>query len=341
MPLPRTTLAPFFSHPARATPLRAHSLLRGAHQPSSTPGTAPISAEGVAAWAESVLEVPRQSVDNITLSTALKLHATLPTRSGPIYTTPPPTEGNSFAPGHHLVLFPPLAPESALNPDGTEPAFTPPAPWSRRMWAGGEMTWLPGNELKIGDAVSCESAVDTVEEKGWKQGRPKLFVWQRHTVSNGNGVALVDRRAHVFQPPAVEGELKEVKEKPNPELPDPDFSISFTPTDLTLFRFSALTFNAHKIHYSSSYAQSEGYPAPLVHGPLTALLLLEAANFQLPPSGRIFHFRYRAVRPMAVGKEITFLGSWRPGARGELTLWAQDWEGRVGMWGEAKVSGLH
>ncbi|KZP00459.1 hypothetical protein CALVIDRAFT_533465 [Calocera viscosa TUFC12733] len=340
MPLPRTPYAPFFSHSARVNALRP-VFGRSAHHPSEPSGASPISAAAVAAWAESVLEVPRTATDNIILSTALKLHATLPTRSGPIYNTPPPGEGAPFQPGHHLVLFPPLAAESQLNPDGTEPAFTPPLPWSRRMWAGGEMTWLPHNELRIGDAVSCESVVDMVEEKGFKEDRPKLFVWQRHTISNGNGVALIDRRAHVFQPPAVEGEVARVKDKPNPELPDPDFSISFTPTELTLFRFSALTFNAHKIHYDATYARSEGHSGPLVHGPLTALLLLEAANFQLPPSGRIDHFRYRAVRPLAVEREITLLGSWRPGARGELTLWAQDWKGRVSMWGEAKVSGLH
>ncbi|EJU05021.1 Thioesterase/thiol ester dehydrase-isomerase [Dacryopinax primogenitus] len=340
MHLPRPTLAPLFSHPARVNALRPQALLRGAHQPSGEP--APISAAAVAAWAESVLEVPHHAHDNITLSTALKLYATLPTRSGPIYSTPPPTvAGLPFGPGHHLVLFPPIAPEAELNPDGTEPMFTPPLPWSRRMWAGGEMEWVPDNELRIGDAVKCESAIDTVEEKGWRDDKPKLFVWQRHKISNNKGVALVDRRAHVFQPMGVDGEVSQPRDKPNPDLPDPDFSVSFTPSDLTLFRFSALTFNAHKIHYDAAYAKSEGHPGPLVHGPLTALLLLEAANFLLPPSGRFLRFRYRAVRPLVVGKEITFLGSWRPGARGELTLWAQDDEGRVGMWGEAHMTGLH
>jgi len=121
------------------------------------------------------------------------------------------------------------------------------------------------------------------------------------------------------------------------DLPPSDFSLRFTPSPTTLFRFSALTFNGHHIHLDRHYAQeTEGYPERLVHGPLTALMLLETLAFY-HPKVQMKSFECRVLNPVVVNRELTFHGS-RSGLE-EMMLWVQDQAGAVGMRG--KVSFEH
>jgi hydroxyacyl-ACP dehydratase HTD2-like protein with hotdog domain len=136
-------------------------------------------------------------------------------------------------------------------------------------------------------------------------------------------------------------------------LPLPDFSLKFTPSPTTLFRFSALTFNGHRIHLDRDYArESEGYPGMtisrvpwalfvrsldvpeilerLVHGPLTALMLLETLAYHCPEV-QMKRFEYRALNPVVVNRELTFHGS--ESGSNEFVLWVQDEDGVVGMKG--------
>jgi hydroxyacyl-ACP dehydratase HTD2-like protein with hotdog domain len=136
-------------------------------------------------------------------------------------------------------------------------------------------------------------------------------------------------------------------------LPLPDFSLKFTPSPTTLFRFSALTFNGHRIHLDRDYArESEGYPGMtisrvswalfvrslgvpkiperLVHGPLTALMLLETLAYHRPEV-QMKRFEYRALNPAVVNRELTFHGS--ESGSNEFALWVQDEDGVVGMKG--------
>jgi len=119
------------------------------------------------------------------------------------------------------------------------------------------------------------------------------------------------------------------------DLPSPDFSLKFRPSAVTLFRFSALTFNGHRIHLDRDYARdSEGHPERLVHGPLTALMLLETLAYHHPEI-QMKSFEYRALNPIVVDRELTFRGS-RSGSN-ELLLWVEDDVGIVGMKGRCHI----
>jgi len=116
-----------------------------------------------------------------------------------------------------------------------------------------------------------------------------------------------------------------------------DFQFTFIPSRTTLFRFSAITFNAHRIHLDPEFCRHvEGHPDCLVHGPLTALLLLDLLSLNLPPSQIITSFEYRATHPLVVEHAITLNGTWGKN-QSEVKLWAVDDEGRVGMTAHAGI----
>ena len=134
-------------------------------------------------------------------------------------------------------------------------------------------------------------------------------------------------------------------------LPNPQFSLEYLPTATTLFRFSALTFNAHRIHLDKEYAHEEGYSGKpysttesalyssktterLVHGPLTALMLLETVAYNFP-SARPLYFEYRARNPLVVGKACTINGAWHD--KRTALLWCVNEDGVVGMTGSVVV----
>jgi len=120
-------------------------------------------------------------------------------------------------------------------------------------------------------------------------------------------------------------------------LPRPDFSLRFTPSPTTLFRFSALTFNGHRIHLDRDYAPScIGITERLVHGPLTALMLLETLAYH-HPEAHMKSFEYRALNPVVVNEELTFNGTWS-GSK-EIALWVQNEAGVVGMKGKVLLGG--
>lgn len=208
------------------------------------------------------------------------LYITLPTRDGTRTTFEEPQITTPLGYGHHLAFFHPRTSEDKLRPDGTENDFCPPAPFTRRMWAGGKMTWNNNNPLTIGGRATANCSIGAVEKKGFEDGgnNPKVFVNQRIELAmTGKESSIIEERSHVYLSSAAgvnrtvrEGELiyirmlvlsrelRTVKGVPNSP---PDFSFTYTPTMITLFRFSALMFNAHHIHLDQEYAQKkEGYP---------------------------------------------------------------------------------
>jgi len=227
-----------------------------------------------------------------------------------------------------------------LRPDGTEADFSPPEPFVRRMWAGGRIEWRK-KPLVIGGKASARFSVGSVDKKGFGRVEgasaagtpvpPMVFVNQRIEIANeGEGeseCAVVEERTHVYRTLGTYRRTpREVR-----DLPPSDFSLKFTPSPTTLFRFSALTFNGHHIHLDRDYAQkTEGYPERLVHAPLTALMLLETLAFY-HPKVQMKSFEYRALNPVVVNHELTFHGS-RSGL--EMILWVQDQAGTVGMRGK-------
>ncbi|KAF9454526.1 hypothetical protein P691DRAFT_655764 [Macrolepiota fuliginosa MF-IS2] len=262
------------------------------------------------------------------------LYITLPTRDGTRRHYLEPKEGEAAPYGVHLAFFHARKAEHLLREDGTDEEISPPAPFLRRMWAGGKMTWDNQNPLLIGSRATGRSSVADVKLKGVEKGKPMVFVTQK--IEYGmDGVkgkpSLVEERAHVY----FEVKDEEEKKKPDPrpvQVPSSvDFSFTYTPSVITLFRYSALMFNAHHIHLDKEYSQKkEGYPERLVHGPLTAQMLLETAVF-CKPDIKIKTFEYRATNPLIVDRKTTINGVWTD--KNTAQLWCVDEQGVVGMTG--------
>jgi 3-methylfumaryl-CoA hydratase len=232
--------------------------------------------------------------------------------------------GDPLPPLAHWLYFLPLAPASHLAPNGHEKLgdFLPPVPLERRMWAGGRFTFH--DALRIGDAMEKRSEILKIEEKETKAG-PMTLVTVLHTIRSQRGLALVEEQDIAYL------ETPKIYTPPKP-LPLPD-GLSWQapqPVDtVLLFRFSALTFNSHRIHYDLAYtAGEEHYPGLLVHGPLQAMLLLRAAEAHNPDK-RPAQFSFRGVRPLFHFDALTLAGRERAG--GGLDLFAANGEGLVTM----------
>ncbi|KAJ3725914.1 hypothetical protein C8R42DRAFT_603199 [Lentinula raphanica] len=263
------------------------------------------------------------------------LFITVPSRDGTRKPYREPRAGQKLPPGFEIAFFHFRTPESQLRTDGTDGEFCPPDPFSRRMWASGKMTWDNNNPLLIGERAKATWTVDSVQKKGLDTGKPMLFVNKRidFTMVGKGTPSLVEERVHVYLPDAqVESRApREVKNLPTTS----DFSFTYLPSLTTLFRFSAIMWNAHHIHLDKDYAvKHEGYPERLVHGPLTSLMLLEAVNDHAP-SSIIRTFEYRARNPLIVGRANTIHGKYT----GDQTiqLWCVDEDGVVGMTGSVEL----
>lgn len=234
-----------------------------------------------------------------------------------------PVAGESATPGVHWCLAPPIVQTEALGDDGHPRGggFLPPVPLPRRMWAGGELTFL--DSLQVGDVVTRDSRIEDVAVKNGHSG-PLCFVTVRHAWSTARGIALDERQDIVYrsmggETPAATGAIAAQS--------DVFCQRSWVCDAVLLFRYSALTFNGHRIHYDRIYAtEIEGYPDLVVHGPLqaTALLMLAAEACGSAPRG----FAFRGVSPLYATGPFTVKGN-RDGDG--LRLWACDRTGRTTM----------
>ena len=226
-------------------------------------------------------------------------------------------EGSALPRCWHWLYFKPLVRRSDLSDDGHEKkgAFLPDVGLPRRMWAGGKLAF--SGELKLGETVRRTSTIESVEEKAGRSGR-LVFINLRHRVEGERGLAVDETQNLVYR----EGGVPAVGE--GPAAPEsPAWSEPFAADNVTLFRFSALTFNGHRIHYDQPYSsREEGYPGVVVHGPLLALLLLDGATRN---GGRApERFAYRAVSPLFAGEgfRLEGAGGLPRGAAGESEVWA-------------------
>ena len=226
-------------------------------------------------------------------------------------------EGDPLPLGWHWLYFKQPVGTSRLGPDGheTRGGFMPDPDLPRRMWAGGTLHSL--RPALIGEPAELRSEVQEVKEKRGKSGR-LVFVTVAHTVLQGGNPCVEEEQVIVY---------REAEERPAPtsdkgtptsdaSAPTAAWTESFLPTTVTLFQFSALTYNPHRIHYDHPYAtQREGYRGLLVHGPLTALLLLDAAGQHAPAPPH--SFRYRALAPLYADEPITLAGRSEPSPGGD------------------------
>ncbi len=234
----------------------------------------------------------------------------------------------SLPPLAHWLYFLPDDAQSTLTRDGhpLRGAFLPPIDAPRRMWAGGRVTFHA--PLPITAAANRRSVVTAVSEKQGRSGA-LTFVTIRHEIEAAGTLAITEEQDLVFRPGA--GSPPAVAE---PDARVSDASREVVPDITALFRFSALTFNAHRIHYDRDYARSvEGYPDLVVHGPMQAMLLVDHLLRERPGS-TLTHFAYRGVRPMFADRTLRL--NLADGARAEL--WTTDPDGCTGMEARATVA---
>jgi 3-methylfumaryl-CoA hydratase len=217
-------------------------------------------------------------------------------------------EGTPLPPLWHWFYFRPLAPQSQLADDGHphRGGFLPPVALPRRMWAGGRLCF-PGF-LRVEEEVERRSRILSVQEKEGRTGR-LVVVTVQHEIAGVAGVAVSEEHDIVYREASRPASVVD----PQPEeAPAADWQERFRTDPVLLFRFSALTFNGHRIHYDHPYAtQDEGYPGLVIHGPLIALHLLRSAAGRTgrPPAA----FAYRAVSPLFCGEEVVVAGRNRQG----------------------------
>ncbi|MDH1475454.1 MaoC family dehydratase N-terminal domain-containing protein [Comamonas thiooxydans] len=269
--------------------------------------------------------------DVITAAPLRALSATLD-RDDPV-----PEDGSAVPALWHWLYFLPHARQSEIGPDGhpRRGGFLPPVPLPRRMWAGGRLRWEADNPLRLGQEVQRISTIRSVQHKTGRSGE-LLFVLVEHQFLNHDGLALVEEHDIVYRAAARPGDPVPPPQQP-PLAGQAAWSRSIVPDDVLLFRYSALTFNGHRIHYDRRYVtQVEGYPGLIVHGPLIATLLLDLLRRQLP-GARVVAFDFKALRPTFDLHPFSVHGKPREDGR-TIDLWAQDHEGLLTMQATATVA---
>ena len=243
---------------------------------------------------------------------------------------PAPAEGTAVPPLWHWTYFTPQTLAREIGPDGhaRRGGFLPPVPLPRRMWAGGRLEFH--QPLRVGEMAT---RVSTIQDVTVKQGRSGtlVFVCVRHEFSGAHGPALSEEHDIVYRDAPQPGTLPPA---PTAAPADAQFSRQIVPDPVLLFRYSALTFNGHRIHYDRSYVtEVEGYPGLIVHGPLIATLLLDLLRRNLPEA-RIRRFAFKAVRPTFDLHPFTVCGK----VDGKVvTLWSRDHEGWLTMQATADI----
>jgi 3-methylfumaryl-CoA hydratase len=236
--------------------------------------------------------------------------------------------GSALPPLWHWLYFLPMHRQSDIGADGhaQRGGFLPPVPLPRRMWAGSQFEFRA--PVRVGDAVARTSTIADVTVKEGRTGR-LVFVKVRHELRcNGAAdAALVEFHDIVYRE----------AQRPDDVAPPPQaaprqatWRRTIVPDDVLLFRYSALTFNGHRIHYDRKYVtEVEGYPGLIVHGPLIATLLLDLLRRELP-GAEVASFTFKAVRPTFDLHPFHVSGV--PQADGKtVRLWASDHEGWLTM----------
>lgn len=234
--------------------------------------------------------------------------------------------GNAVPPLWHWLYFLPVAAMAEVGADGhpKRGGFLPPVPLPRRMWAGGRLTFHA--PLKVGERATRTSTIANIEDKTGRSGR-LVFVTVQHTIEADGELKIEEEHDIVYRDAPQEGARPQ-----QPQLaPQGETWRRTIDTDaVLLFRYSALTFNGHRIHYDYPYVtQVEGYPGLVVHGPLIATLLVDLVRRE-QPNATLQSFAFKALRPTFAGQPFTVCGL--PSGDGKtIELWAKDHEGYLTM----------
>jgi 3-methylfumaryl-CoA hydratase len=239
-----------------------------------------------------------------------------------------PPAGTPLPPLWHWLYFLPLYRQSEVGPDGhaRRGGFLPPVPLPRRMWAGSQFEFH--RPLYVGDRVTRVSTIDDVTEKSGRTG-PLVFVKVRHEIRRNEETssALIEFHNIVYREAP---KSDDIAPPPQAAPAKSEWERRWVPDDVLLFRYSALTFNGHRIHYDRKYVtEVEGYPGLIVHGPLIATLLLDLLRWQMPEAN-VTKYEFRAVRPIFDINHFFVCGEPQPGGK-SIRLWARDHEGWLAM----------
>jgi 3-methylfumaryl-CoA hydratase len=259
-------------------------------------------------------------LDTISATPVVALNATLDHPAAPL------AQGAVLPPLWHWLYFLPMHRQSEIGADGhaRRGGFMPPVPLPRRMWAGSQFEFK--SPVRVGDAVSRRSTIEDVTLKAGRSGE-LVFVKVRHELrcNGATDPALVEFHDIVYR---AAQRAEDVPPPPQLAATGAPWQRVVVPDDVLLFRYSALTFNGHRIHYDRKYVtEVEGYPGLVVHGPLIATLLMDLLRRHAPEAD-VETFRFKAVRP-TFDLHPFRLNGLLDGKT--VKLWAQDHEGWLTM----------
>lgn len=236
----------------------------------------------------------------------------------------PVAHGDTVPPCWHWLYFLPMPRQSEIGADGhpLRGGFLPPVPLPRRMWAGSRLQFLA--PIRAGQTLRRTSHIDDVRLKDGRTG-PLVFVNVRHEIEVDGAPAIREEHDIVYRDLP---QLGEAAPPPVAAPADAAWTRRIEPDDVLLFRYSALTFNGHRIHYDRRYVKEvEGYPGLVVHGPLIATLLLDLLRRELPDA-QVNGFSFRAVKPLFDIAPFQVCGR-QEGKT--VKLWARTEEGHLAM----------
>lgn len=240
-----------------------------------------------------------------------------------------PGLGTQLPPLWHWLFFLPTHKSNELGYDGHARlgGFLPPVPLPRRMWAGGRLRFE--RLLRVGENAERKSRIADISFKTGRSGS-LAFVLVRHTIHGDQGARIDEEHDIVYRAAPVEG-AGTPQPQPAPALAQ--WTREVAPDPVLLFRYSALTFNGHRIHYDRDFCRSEAYPGLVVHGPLIATLLLDLLHQKMPVA-RVSEFSFKAVSPLFDIHSFSLNGRIDDT---KVTLWALNHHGELAMTASATL----
>ena len=241
-----------------------------------------------------------------------------------------PATGDAIPLLAHWFYFLPLHRQSTLGPDGhaERGGFLPPVDLPQRMWAASRFRFHA--PLRVGDRAERVSTIESITPKLGRSG-PLVFVRVGHRISAGGQIAIEEEHEIVYRGLSAPGSDAAAGA---PAARSAQWRREVRPDPVLLFRYSALTFNGHRIHYDRPYVTDvEGYPGLVVHGPLLGTLLLDRLT-QHEPAARVTRYAFKALRPVFDTTPFYVCGR-RDGA--QASLWIEDAGGALCMDATAEV----
>jgi 3-methylfumaryl-CoA hydratase len=266
-----------------------------------------------------------KTIEELDVATAAPLHGLIVTFDRD---EPPPKEGDIIQPGWHGAYFLQMSRKAKLGADGlpVDSALLPPMPFPRRMYAGADLSFH--DPIRVGDRLRRVSELTDISLREGSTGA-LIFVTQTRSIFTPRGLAVVDRWHTVFREevPAGQQNAAPKRDALQGDLP---WRRTIEVDPVSLFRYSALTFNPHRIHYDRGYATTtEGYPGLVVHGPYSQQCLLDFARDHMP-SRTMKTFTQRARAPLFDTSPFTLVGRPIDGGQG-AEVWALTHEGTIAM----------